>query len=310
MTSIAVTGSSGFIGRELVKALINKSYQVIEIDLNKGFDLLNQKDIQRIPHFDIVIHLAARSYVPKSFIMPWEFYYENYLTTLNVLEMTRQRTAKMIYFSSYLYGDPAYIPIDEVHPLKPHNPYAQTKYICEKLCEGYSRDFNLPVTIFRPFNIYGEGQNESFIIPIILKQLYSGLIKVKDPRPRRDYIHISDIVSAVLHALEYKHEHIEIFNLGSGLSFSVDELINLIKNISDSNDLDNYPYKRFDIAGVYKFNVKNLKLDAGISVLNVFNYENIKLSDVTQIPTENGNTISIYSESVPFTPTIFLNISF
>jgi len=79
--------------------------------------------------------------------------------------------------------------------------------------------------------------------------------------------------------------------------------------ISSTNT--NYPYSRLDIAGIYRFSLKKMKLEAGISILNVFNHENIKLTNITQIPTtDEQSTLNIYSEAIPFTPTIFLNISF
>ncbi len=76
-------------------------------------------------------------------------------------------------------------------------------------------------------------------------------------------------------------------------------------NISDKE----YPYSRFDISGIYRFHIKHVKIETGLSILNLFNYENIKYANFVQIPTEGESTIGIYSESVPFTPTLFLNIS-
>jgi UDP-glucose 4-epimerase len=145
-----------------------------------------------------------------------------------VLELARINSASVIYFSSYLYGTPEYLPIDEKHPLKPHNPYAQSKIICEKICEGYYRDFGVPVIIFRPFNIYGPGQNSSFLIPGIIEQQKSGKILLKDPRPKRDFIHVSDIIYAVMLAIKLENPGLQTFNLGTGKSYSVEEIVNLI----------------------------------------------------------------------------------
>lgn len=234
MKTIAVTGSSGFIGKHLISQLKKSTSNVIEIDYDKGYNLLRNEEVNRIPFFDVIIHLAARSFVPASFENPYTYYNDNYLITLNVLELARKYKSKMIFFSSYLYGEPDYLPIDENHPLRPHNPYAQSKLICEKLCEGYSRDFDVPVIVFRPFNIYGSGQNGSFLIPMIIEQLQSGHIHLKDPRPKRDFIHIDDVVCAVLHAIETNNTNFDVYNLGSGNSHSIKDVINIILQESNS----------------------------------------------------------------------------
>ncbi len=74
--------------------------------------------------------------------------------------------------------------------------------------------------------------------------------------------------------------------------------------------VDRYPYKRADLAATYRFALKRVKIEAGISILNLFNRENIKFTEVTQIPVEDSNSVSIYSEALPFTPAIFLNVRF
>lgn len=230
MKSIAVTGSSGFVGKHLIKDLKKNNNNVIELDINTGFDLCNTNDIRHIPKFDVLIHLAAKSFVPHSFEKPYDFYFQNYIMTLNMLEAARNYNARVIFISSYLYGDPEYLPINESHFLKPHNPYAQSKLICEKLCEGYNRDFNIPVTILRPFNIYGPDQKESFLIPSIIKQIKSGIINLNDPRPKRDFIHVFDIVSAIKKAVYHITSNLEIYNLGSGESYSIQEVIMILQD--------------------------------------------------------------------------------
>ena len=229
MKKIVVTGSDGFVGKHLVVSLKNTGYQVVEIDYAQGNDLTDAKCLNFVSDFDyIIIHLASRSFVPQSFENPFDFYRDNYLMTLNVLEAARKAEARVIFFSSYLYGTPKYLPIDENHPLAPHNPYAQTKLICEKLCEGYNRDFGLDIVVFRPFNIYGNGQNESFLIPSIIKQAKLGTIKLKDPRPKRDFIHVLDVISAVKKVIEIQPKGYLVFNLGSGKSYAIDEVTKIV----------------------------------------------------------------------------------
>jgi UDP-glucose 4-epimerase len=231
MRTIAVTGSSGFIGSHLVNHLTQKGYHVIKLDYSEGIDLLNKTQVLNTPEFDTIIHLAAKSFVPQSFKDPWDFYNNNLLSTLNVLELARKYSAKVIFLSSYLYGNPVYLPIDELHPLQPHNPYSRSKLICEKLCEGYFQDYELSITIFRPFNIYGPGQNKSFLIPSILDQFKSGEIVLKDSRPKRDFIHVFDVVQAIVNSLELNKVGLNTYNLGSGKSLSIPQLIDIIKDI-------------------------------------------------------------------------------
>jgi len=227
---ILITGFSGFIGSYLTKKLQELQHELILCDLSNGINICNWDEIKDIKNLDFVVHLANLSYVPASYQEPKKFYEVNYMGTLNMLELCRLNNAKLIYFSSYMYGNPQYQPIDEQHPIQAYNPYSQTKVICESLCEGYNRDFMVPVTIFRPFNIYGKGQNSDFLIPTIIKQAKSGKIIIKDDRPKRDYIHVNDIVEAVSSAMFIKNErsNYQIFNLGTGKSNSVKDVIDIV----------------------------------------------------------------------------------
>ncbi len=229
---VLVTGSAGFIGSKLVPALINKGHEIIELDLKNGFDLTNWESVKQIRKFDVIIHLAARVFVPDSYKFPREFYDNNIVSTLNMLELCKRTNSRMIYISSYVYGKPQYFPIDEKHPVSALNPYAQSKIISEQLCKGYNRDFGVPVIIFRPFNIYGLGQNENFLIPLILKQIHEqGEVHLKDSRPKRDFIHVDDVVKAYCKAVEYNKTDFDIFNLSTGVSYSVKEIAEiLVKN--------------------------------------------------------------------------------
>tara|TARA_B110001450_G_scaffold252071_1_gene273155 strand:+ start:2200 stop:3057 length:858 start_codon:yes stop_codon:yes gene_type:complete len=226
---IAVTGSSGFVGKHLCKALRYNKNIVIEIDIEKGMDIEDASIFKSLTRYDYIIHLAAKSYVPDSYNDPISFYKTNFIGTLNVLESARNNNAKVIFLSSYLYGSPDYLPLDEHHKLKPHNPYAHSKILAEKLCEAYYRDFNIPTTVFRPFNIYGDDQNPNFLIPTILNQIQSGNVKLQDSKPKRDYIHVNDVVNAILLAISNKQHFCEKFNLGTGKSYSVSEIIEVIK---------------------------------------------------------------------------------
>ena len=226
---VIVTGSKGFIGSILIPKLKQSGYNVIELDICDGIDITDWDQIKMNSHFECVIHLACLTYVPDSYKIPKDFYRINVLGTLNMLELCRLHNAKMIFVSSYVYGVPNYLPVDEEHPVKAFNPYAETKLIGEQLCKGYNRDFNVPITILRPFNIFGKEQNERFLIPSIIKQASSGTILLKDPRPKRDFIYIDDFIKIFINVLQLNSNNVEIFNVGSGKSYSIEDIVRMVK---------------------------------------------------------------------------------
>jgi len=233
---ILITGHSGFIGSYLQKKLEQTDHKLILVDIANGTNICDWQQVKHFEGIDAIVHLANLTFVPASYEQPQRFYETNYLSTLNMLELCRLNNAKMVFFSSYIYGHPQYQPIDENHPTQAFNPYAQTKVICESLCEGYNRDFKVPITIFRPFNIYGSGQNPDFLIPSIVQQAKNGKIVIKDDRPKRDYIHVEDIVGAIVTAIETPNNDrsIQKYNLGSGVSYSVKEIVNLVRGLFDT----------------------------------------------------------------------------
>lgn len=221
---VAITGSDGFIGNHLQKRLNLESADIIKIDYKSGHDLCIWETVKNIPKFDVLVHFAGKSFVPDSYKDPRQFYEVNTISTLNALELCRLYNARMVFTSSYVYGTPEYLPIDEKHPLKPFNPYAQSKIIGEQLCESYHRDFNIDVVIVRPFNIFGHGQREDFLIPKIISQAENGKVKLFDPKPKRDFIYINDVMDAYKKIIDLEKNTFEIINLGSGISYSVKEI--------------------------------------------------------------------------------------
>lgn len=226
---IAVAGSDGFVGRHVCTQLEENGYDVVKIDISQGIDMCDRNVIDSIRPVDCFIHLANLVYVPASYENPEKFYRINYLTTLNALEICRKFNARMIYASSYTYGTPHYLPIDENHPINPFNPYAQTKVICEKLCEGYHRDFRVKVSILRPFNLYGIGQKGMLLIPEIIGQLKEGkeIIQLKAASPKRDYVNIVDVAAAFVTCINDTSDY-NVYNVCSGESVSVREITEII----------------------------------------------------------------------------------
>lgn len=226
---IAVAGSEGFVGKQVCCQLEAGGHEIVKIDITQGFDLSDPTVIETIPQVDGFIHLANLVYVPASYENPALYYRVNYMTTLNALEVCRKYKARMVYISSYVYGPPQYLPVDENHPVCPFNPYAQTKVICEKICEGYYRDFGVKVSIVRPFNIYGVGQKGKLLIPEIIGQLKEGKthIQLKASSPRRDYINVVDVARAIV-TCATSDELYDVYNACSGESVSVHEITEII----------------------------------------------------------------------------------
>jgi len=231
--NVLVTGSKGFIGSLLVTQLQSKGYTVFEWDENNGDISTTPIELQNIDH---VFHLAAQTFVPRSWDEPYSFYKSNTLGTINVLEFCKTKEISLTFISAYVYGAPNTLPIDETHELKPANPYMHSKILAESACKFYSDNFDVKVNIIRPFNIYGPGQSDRFLIPEIILQTLSNSeeIKVQDLSPKRDFVYIDDLIDAILLSMK-SDGYFNIFNVGSGESYSVKEIIDLIQKIANTN---------------------------------------------------------------------------
>jgi len=227
--SILVTGASGFIGTHLTRALIAKGHRVVPHSSRSGDIASCELNFEDCGH---VFHLAARTFVPESWKNPLSYYRVNLLGTVNVLEFCRANNASLTLVSSYVYGRPARLPISEDDPLQAFNPYSHTKILAEEASRYYQEQFRVPVTIIRPFNIYGPGQDRRFLIPKILTQAVNpdlSAIAVSDLRPRRDFIFVSDLVELLIRTA-FRNQG-GIFNAGSGSSFSVNDAIEIVNEL-------------------------------------------------------------------------------
>jgi len=230
LKTILVTGSNGFIGKNLITFLIETGHRVVRFE-SYGDNIINPSIWEKIPKVDLVFHLAAKTSILDSWTNIFNYIENNSLASINVLEYCKKNKSKIIYLSSYLYGKTIDFPISENAIIDVTNPYALSKKIAEEICLFYNSIYNIDIAIVRPFNVYGCGQNESFLIPSIIKQVqYSESIIVRDLTPRRDYIYISDFINALVRFLEVDSIS-GIYNLGSGISYSVMDVISIIQKI-------------------------------------------------------------------------------
>jgi GDP-4-dehydro-6-deoxy-D-mannose reductase len=228
MAKVLVTGAAGFVGRTLVPALEQAGHDVIAVRHSDG-DVTEPATWARTPAVEHVFHLAAKSFVPESWRDPAGFLHTNVSGTAQGLAYSRACGAHFVFVSGYLYGRPKRLPIQEDDPQEPNNPYALSKSLAEQICAFYATSMGLPVTVVRPFNIYGPGQRPEFLIPTIVDQVAKGTdIRVNDLTPRRDYVHLDDLAAALVRAIERPGGH-RVFNIGSGRSYSVRDIIDAIQ---------------------------------------------------------------------------------
>ena len=226
---IVVTGHTGFIGKVVCSKLEKCGWSVVGLSRSTNSNINDSATFESLGKFDVMIHLASNTFIPDSFNEPSKFFKENLTGTVNALEACRVHKAKMIYISSYVYGHPQHLPINEEHPLLPANPYSWSKKLGEDICRAYSMNFKVRTHIIRPFNVYGPGQQGKFLIPLILDQLVKGTIKLQDQRPRRDFIHVEDLADAIVSLVNYDEDW-NVFNIGSGVSTSISDITNMLVN--------------------------------------------------------------------------------
>lgn len=222
-----VTGSEGFVGRALCRALESDGHTVLRFSTSLGHDVLRAGSLLELVNAkkvvpDTVIHLAARSFVPESWKDPKSFALVNVEGTRQVISSCLEMNARLLYMSSYVYGRPRYLPIDELHQVEGFNPYAQSKILAE---EVVTMSPGLEYAIVRPFNIYGPGQDPRFIIAQIIRDYFvESEVVVQSLKPKRDYLYIDDFIDG-LRVLLSRPFKCEIHNFGFGTSYSVNELI-------------------------------------------------------------------------------------
>jgi nucleoside-diphosphate-sugar epimerase len=232
MKRVLITGSQGFVGRNLIEAL-SPYFAITGIDLADGVDLTGPRSFERIKgQFDAVVHLAGVSFVPDSFERPFDFHRINFNGALNIAEYCRRHSIQtLLYPNTYIYGQPLRLPVDEAHPISLPSPYHKSKKLAEDLLLGYFNADQTQVVALRVFNLYGPHQDTRFLVPQILRDARaSGRVTVRDLEPRRDFLYIKDFVRLIRLVLECRDAAAGVYNVGSGRSYSVAELIDLVRD--------------------------------------------------------------------------------
>jgi len=226
-----VTGGAGFVGTNLVKRLLKNGYQVVSFDDYSTGSKENRQDgctyididitesfTDWVEQFDVIFHLAALPRIKPSFENPKGVCDVNVVGTQNVLEYARKTETPVIYAGSSSFWAGVY-----------KNPYAFSKWQGEELCKMYERIYDLPVTICRFYNVYGNhmANNGEYrtVLPIFLEQSGEGhpLTITGDGEQRRDFTHVDDIVDAMMKVVQL-NKWGSTYELGRGENYSINEI--------------------------------------------------------------------------------------
>ena len=255
---VLVTGGAGFIGSHIVDALIERGDDVFVIDnLSEGsranlnpdarlFDVsVNDADgLARAfaeANPDVVSHHAAQISVRNSMYDPTHDAQVNIIGSLNVLQCAVKHDAERFIFAStsVVYAKPSRLPMDETHPLRPESVYGVSKLSVENFIRLYSDAYGIKHKIFRYGNVFGPRQNphgEAGVVAIFTGQFMRGEQPTifGDGSKTRDYIYISDIVSANIAALEAAGDN-DTYNIARGIGVSDFEIFDAVRGAADSS---------------------------------------------------------------------------
>jgi len=236
-TNILVLGGTGFIGKKLVAKLNSSQPQINVLSWSSRDDVLAADFIASVVacNPEIIIVCSGKSFVPESWENPVSYYLINSLGTIKVAEAARLCNAKIVFLSTFVYGEPYILPISEDNTINPFNPYASSKLLAEQALMHSAKLFNVECNVLRLFNVFGSDQSPHFLIPSLIDQVKKlEKIYVKSLNPKRDYIHVDDVVDAII-AATLKFNGFQAYNVASGVSYSVQEIINILFKLSEIN---------------------------------------------------------------------------
>ena len=262
---VLVVGGAGYIGSHTARALKAAGHEVIIFDnLSTGFetlaasfelikgDILDGAALARVlPRTDAIMHFAALAYVGESVTNPKKYFHNNVEGGLSLLNAALDAGVKKIIFSSTcaVYGEPAKVPIEESTPRQPVNPYGVSKLFFEQALQSYDRAYGFRFASLRYFNAAGADESgeigelhepETHLIPLALSaaagvgpdlQVFGSDYPTPDGTCVRDYVHVNDLASAHLKALDHLAAGKESFavNVGTGTGASVQEVITAVE---------------------------------------------------------------------------------
>jgi UDP-glucose-4-epimerase GalE len=270
LTRVLVTGGAGYIGSHTAKALAHSGFEPVVLDdLTEGHrwavkwgplaegnlaDGALLRTLIAAHRIDAVIHFAAHAYVGESVRRPREYFHNNVVNTLNLLDALVDTGVSHIVFSSSCasYGIPEGKLIIETHPQRPINPYGESKLFVERALHWYGHAYGIKWAALRYFNAAGadpegelgeEHNPEPHLIPRVIQaalgelpcvEIYGTDYSTADGTAIRDYVHVTDLAAAHVLALSYLRKGGEsmAINLGTGKGYSVQEVISTVERVT------------------------------------------------------------------------------
>jgi UDP-glucose 4-epimerase len=266
--NILVTGGAGYIGSIVVEELVKAGERVIVYDnLSQGHrnavdpqatfikgdlaDVVRLEAVFQQHHIEAVMHFASSTLVAESVTNPLLYFRNNVACGLNLLEAVLRHGVKRFILSSTanLFAEPERMPIDEEERIVPGSPYGESKFILERMLHWLDKSHGPKYAALRYFNAagasldHGEDHDpETHLIPLVLKvalgqrehiEIYGTDYPTPDGTCVRDYIHVVDLAQAHMLALQALEEGSRIYNLGNGQGFSVREVIETARQVTD-----------------------------------------------------------------------------
>lgn len=303
MSYYLVTGGAGFIGSHLVEELLRLNKKVIIVDdlsMGKKENIPEHENVTFIKgdisdsefvtdifnkyQFEKIYHLGAIASVAASVETPLDTHKTNLDATLYLLEgAKKQGVLKRFIFASSaaVFGDEPTLPKTETSDIKPLSPYAIDKYASEQYVLTYNRLYDLPTTAVRFFNVFGSRQNPSSPYSGVVSILTDKFLELErdhqveftlygDGEQTRDFIYVKDVVSALVLVSENEKAIGEVFNVGTGNSISLNELISLYEKLTG---LKLHIKREDERAGDIKYSYSDITKIEGIGFKALYNME-------------------------------------
>jgi UDP-glucose 4-epimerase len=248
--SVLVTGATGFIGNELLRAFKARGWLGYGLIRHRGvssneISQVTKYDVQNITkillqiHPTVLIHAAGSSSVGSSVSNPDADFRDSVLLFQGILDAVRLSglNFRVVYLSSAsVYGQPKTLPVTEDCRLNPISPYGYHKKICEELAQEYTQCYQIPTSVARIFSVFGVGQRRLLIWDLLRKFLDDKCVQLSGTgEETRDFLHIDDLVTQIFQLVENAQLPHEVFNLGSGEARSVSQVAESVRRILGSS---------------------------------------------------------------------------